>query len=106
MAFQSLVQKLRPLSNFGLVFLPVVSSRSTGMRTSWVCVVISQSVRRMASVPWDSMMSSGSTPLPRDLDILRPSPSWIMAWMKTSLNGSCPSVRVLTPAAPSESARR
>ncbi len=35
-------------------------------------------------------MSSGSTPLPKDLDILRPSPSWIIAWMKTSLKGAGP----------------
>ncbi len=35
-------------------------------------------------------MSRGSTPLPSDLLIFRPSPSWIMAWMKTSRNGSRP----------------
>src|SRR4051812_6618075 len=67
-AFQSLLQKVRPLSNLGLVFLPVFSSFSAGMRTSWVWVVMVASAKRMASPPWRSMMSLGSTPLPRDLD--------------------------------------
>src|SRR5262245_27870116 len=70
-AFQSLVQKVRPASNLGLVFLPV-ASLTTGRRTACVCVAIWAMVKRIASVPWLAMMSSGSTPLPRDLLIFRP----------------------------------
>ncbi len=92
-AFHSLLQKLRPMSNLGEVFTVRPSGSviaSTGMRTSCVCVVMLASVNRMASAPWLSMMSSGSMPLPRLLDILRPSPSWIIAWMNTSRNGMSP----------------
>ena len=42
-----------------------------------------------ASAPNWSMTSSGATPLPMDLDIFRPSPSWSIAWMNTSSNGCC-----------------
>ncbi len=61
------------------------------MRTSCVSVVIWTSVNRIASAPWPWMMSRGSTPLPRLLDIFCPWPSWTIAWMKTSRNGSWPS---------------
>ena len=82
-AFQILLQKFRPRSNFGDVFFPVLLSFDTGMRTSCVCVVMWQSVNRIASAPWDSMMSSGSTPLPRLLDILRPCSSSTKPWVST-----------------------
>ena len=36
------------------------------------------------------MMSTGSTPLPSDLLILRPWPSWMTGWMNTSENGIFP----------------
>ena len=49
-----------------------------------------QSVRRSASAPYCSMTSIGSTPLPRDFDILRPCASRISPWMKTFLNGISP----------------
>ena len=61
-----------------LVFLPVLESFCTGIRTSCVCVVILTSVYRIASVPCESMMSKGSTPLFRLLDILRPCLSRMM----------------------------
>src|SRR5438045_4409975 len=46
-AFQSLLQKLRPASNLGLVFLPLAGSLTTGRRTSCVCVAIWAMVKRM-----------------------------------------------------------
>ena len=72
------------MSNLGEVFTVRPSGSvmdATGMRMSCVSVVMVASVNRIASAPWLSMTSSGSMPLPRLLDILRPSPSWIIAWM-------------------------
>ena len=44
----------------------------------------------MASVPYFSMMSSGSMPLPLLLLIRSPLPSWMLAWMKPSVKGTSP----------------
>jgi len=66
------------------------STMSTGSRTSCVFVAIDTSVKRIASAPCEWMMSRGSTPLPSDFDIFCPWPSWIIAWMKTCLNGNRP----------------
>ncbi len=78
-AFQILLAKLRPMSNLGEVLVPVVGSLTTGMRMSWVSVAMEARVKRRASAPWELMMSTGSTPLPLDLDMVRPSPSWMTA---------------------------
>ena len=45
------------------------------------------SEKRSVSAPYASINSNGSTPLPRDLDILRPSLSRTMPCIKTSLKG-------------------
>ena len=44
----------------------------------------SHKAKRIASDPCDSMMSTGSSPLPNVLLIFWPWPSWIIAWMNTS----------------------
>ncbi len=46
--------------------------------------------KRRASAPYSSMISRGSTPLPRDLDIFRPSSSRTRPWMSTVLKGVSP----------------
>ncbi len=81
LAFQILLAKFRPMSNLGEVLVPVLGSFTTGMRMSWVSVAMEARVKRSASAPWELMMSTGSTPLPLDLDMVRPSPSWMTAWM-------------------------
>mmetsp|Transcript_8973 Transcript_8973/g.40766 ORF Transcript_8973/g.40766 Transcript_8973/m.40766 type:complete len:212 (+) Transcript_8973:2239-2874(+) len=47
-------------------------------------------VNRSASQPCSSMTLSGSTTLPKDLDILRPFSSRTKPWRKTVWNGSLP----------------
>ena len=47
-------------------------------------------VRRSASAPYFSMTSSGSMPLPRDLDIFRPWESRTRPWISTVWNGTLP----------------
>jgi hypothetical protein len=64
-------------------------TRSAEKRTSCVDDIAS-SPKRTASAPWCSISSSGSTPVPSDLDIRRPSGAWITAWIGTSVNGSRP----------------
>ena len=45
----------------------------------------------MASVPYRSISSSGSMPVPSDFDIRRPSGARTVEWMTTSVNGTSPS---------------
>ena len=76
--FQSLLASLRP------------SSIAPGeKRTSWVDEIFS-SPYRVASAPWASIISSGSTPVPRLFDIRRPSAASTVEWMITSVNGTSP----------------
>ena len=41
--------------------------------------------RRSRSAPYLGMISSGETPLPRDLCMARPSPSTVQPWVRTAL---------------------
>ena len=50
---------------------------TTGIRLSCVSVARAVTPNRSASAPYNSMMSSGSTPLPFDLLIPSPKPSMI-----------------------------
>ena len=50
----------------------------------------STSMNRRASAPYWAMTSSGSMPLPRLLDILRPWLSRTMPWMQTVWKGALP----------------
>ena len=47
-------------------------------------------LKRRASAPYFSAISSGSMPLPRDLDILRPLSSRTRPWMSTVWKGGLP----------------
>ena len=58
-------------------------------RTSWVEDIFN-SPYRVASAPYCSMTSSGSIPVPRLFDILRPSGASTSEWMITSWNGMAP----------------
>ena len=78
-AFHILLAKFLPASTFSVENLrsfpgelPVVSANLS------------------ASVPYCSMTSSGSIPLPRDLLIFLPWASLTMPWMNTYLKGSLP----------------
>ena len=64
-------------------------SRPGEKRTSWVDEILS-SPYRVASAPWASIISSGSTPVPRLFDIRRPSAASTVEWMITSVNGTSP----------------
>ena len=46
--------------------------------------------KRKLSVPYFAIISNGSIPLPKDLDIFLPWLSRTIPWIKTSLNGSTP----------------
>ena len=50
--------------------------------------MIAHTVKRSASAPYWSIISSGSMPLPRLLDILRPCSSRTRPWMNTVRNGT------------------
>ncbi len=78
-AFQILLAKFRLAATFSseyLVSLPGL-----------VPVIM---VRRRASAPYLSMTCTGSTPLPRDLDILRPWESRTRPWNSTVSKGISP----------------
>src|SRR5580692_806691 len=80
-AFQSLLQKLRePAAHSSLtaVSLPGLAPRA--------------SVKRTASAPNRSIHSSGSTVLPRDLDIFLPNWSRTRPCSATTSNGCLPSI--------------
>ena len=47
---------------------------------------------RIASAPYVSMMSSGSTPFPFDFDIVSPNPSSTFGWTYTCLKGMSPTL--------------
>ena len=79
LAFQTLLAKLRPPSNLAGSSL-----------MSWPCAQRTESVKRTASAPYCSIMSSGSMPLPSDFDIQRPCLSLIMPVMNTSRKGATP----------------
>ena len=76
-AFHSLLAKLRLAFTF-----------SSEKRMSLPGVEPTTSVRRSASAPYWSMISSGSMPLPKDLDILRPCASRTRPWMSTVSKGA------------------
>ena len=61
---------------------------SSEKRMSLPGVEPTTSVRRSASAPYWSMISSGSMPLPKDLDILRPCASRTRPWMSTVSKGA------------------
>ena len=78
--------------------------RSSLKRTSWP-EAIASSPKRTASAPYagnsppcentggrgpPAIRSSGSTPVPSDLLIRRPSGAWITEWTLTSVNGISP----------------
>ena len=67
-AFQILLAKLRPISNFSLV-----------IKISWPELMIK--LKRKASAPYSEMISSGSIAFPKDFDILRPLASRTVPWM-------------------------
>ncbi len=66
------------------------SRRSGDIRWSMPGAVPLTSAKRSASAPTSSMTPSGSTTLPRVLDILAPTGSRTMPWRYTMLNGSRP----------------
>ena len=78
-AFQILLQKLR-----------LASTRSVEKRMSFPGLLPVASVKRSASAPYWSMISSGSMPLPSDLLILRPCASRRRPWIYTVSNGVSP----------------
>jgi hypothetical protein len=53
---------------------------------------------RVASAPNSSTSSSGSIPVPSDLDMRRPSGAWTVEWIRTSENGmsSMNSIPIIT----------
>ena len=78
-AFQTLFAKLRE-----------ASKRSSEMRISFPGELPVARVNRSASAPYLDMTSSGSIPLPSDLDIFLPSASRTSPWMTTSEKGFLP----------------
>ena len=69
-AFQILLQKLRD-----------ACTRSSEKRISFPGLLPVARVKRSASAPYWSITSSGSMPLPSDLDILRPCASRTRPWI-------------------------
>ena len=67
--------------------LRVLFTLSSEKRISPPLATPLSSEKRSVSAPYASINSNGSTPLPRDLDILRPSLSRTMPCIKTSLKG-------------------
>ena len=80
-AFHSLLAKFLADSSFALMNL---------MSLPGEIPVASMNLR--ASAPTSLMTSSGSIPLPRDFDILRPCSSLTRPWIYTYLNGISPMV--------------
>ena len=78
-AFQILLAKFRLDSTF-----------SVEKRISLPGLLPVDRAKRSASAPYWAMTSSGSIPLPRDLDILRPCASRTKPWKSTVLNGAFP----------------
>ncbi len=78
LAFQILLAKLRMASHF-----------STKKRVSLPGALPVIRLKRRASAPYFSVISSGSMPLPKDLDILRPLSSRTRPWMSTVWKGGC-----------------
>ena len=78
-AFHSLLAKFRAASIF-----------SSEKRISFPGLLPVASAKRRASAPYLDMISSGSMPLPSDLDILRPCASRTRPWMNTVEKGFCP----------------
>ena len=79
LAFQILLAKLR-----------MASHRSGRKRISLPGAFPVTRLKRSASAPYCSATSSGSMPLPRDLDILRPFSSRTRPWMSTVWKGGLP----------------
>ena len=77
-AFHSLLARSRPCC-----------TRCWEKRTSWVEDMASRP-KRSASAPCSSISWIGSTPVPSDLDMRRPSGAWMTEWMFTSVNGTEP----------------
>src|SRR5438093_7378655 len=78
-AFHSLLQKrLYP------------STRLSSKRTSWLDIATDEAHARRASAPYFDIRSRGSTPVPSDLDMRRPSAACTTQWMTTSENGTSP----------------
>jgi len=65
---------------------------TTGILLSCVSVAVNAIPKRKASVPYRSMTSSGSMPLPFIFDIVSPKPSRIFGWMYTWWNGIWPTL--------------
>ena len=78
-AFHSLFAKLRAASIF-----------SSEKRISFPGLLPVARAKRSASAPYLSMISSGSMPLPSDLDIFLPCASRTRPWISTVSNGILP----------------
>ena len=78
-AFHSLLQKrLYP------------STRLSSNRTSWLDIATDAAHARTASAPYFVINPRGSTPVPSDFDMRRPSAACTWQWMATSANGTSP----------------
>ena len=64
--------------------------RDSSYRTSWLDIATDAAHARRASAPYWSTIDRGSTPVPSDFDILRPSAACTWQWIATSAKGTSP----------------